>query len=80
MAKSKKLIKQKKKYQILQECHEEMGDYLNNLMEQHNRTEEELRYLHDFIHYKKLEEEFRYFREHAHEDENSELPFPHLVL
>lgn len=80
MAKSKKLIKQKKKYQILQECHEEMGDYLNNLMEQHNRTEEDLRYLHDFIHYKKLEEEFRYFREHAHEDENSELPFPHLVL
>lgn len=80
MAKSKKLIKQKKKYQILQECHEEMGDYLNNLMEQHNRTEEELRYLHDFIHYKKLEEEFRCFREHAHEDENSELPFPHLVL
>lgn len=80
MAKSKKLIKQKKKYQILQECHEEMGDYLNNLMEQHNRTEEELRYLHDFIHYKKPEEEFRCFREHAHEDENSELPFPHLVL
>ncbi len=80
MAKNKKLIKQKKKYQKLQECYEEMGDYLNDLIEQHNRTKEEFRYLHDFVHYKKLDEEFRYFREHAHEDENSELPFPYLVL
>ena len=36
--------------------------------------------MNDFIHYKKLDEEFRYFREHAHEDENSELPFPCLTL
>ena len=34
----------------------------------------------DFVHYKKMDEEFSYFREHAHEDENSELPFPYLVL
>ncbi len=80
MAKNKKLIKQKKKYQKLQECYEEMGDYLNDLIEQHNRIGEEFRYLHDFVHYKKLDGEFRYFREHAHEDENSELPFPYLVL
>ena len=37
-------------------------------------------YLNDFIRYKKLDEEFHYFREHAREDENSELPFPYLVL
>ena len=79
MAKNKKLIKRKKKYQKLQERYEEMDDYLVDLMEKHKRTEEEFRFLHDFVHYKKLDEEFRYFREHAHEDENSELPFPYLV-
>ena len=36
--------------------------------------------MNDFIHYKKLDEEYRYFREHAHEDESSELPFPYLML
>ena len=80
MAKNKKLIKRKKKYQKLQERYEEMDDYLVDLMEKHKRTEEECRFLHDFVHYKELDEEFRYFREHAHEDENSELPFPYLVL
>lgn len=34
----------------------------------------------DFIHYKNLDDEFRYFKEHAHEDKNSELPFPSLAL
>ena len=57
-----------------------MNDYLLELIEKHERSEEELRYLHDFVHYQKLDEEFQYFREHAHEDENSELPFPYLVL
>lgn len=33
MAKNKKLIKQKKKYQKLQERYEEMDDYLVDLME-----------------------------------------------
>ena len=80
MAKNKKLIKQKKKYQNLQERYDEMSDYLLDLIEKHKRSEEELRYLHDFVHYQKLDEDFQYFREHAHEDENSELPFPYLVL
>ena len=80
MAKNKKVIKEQKKYQNLQEHYEEMNDFLLNLIDDHNRAEEDLRYLHDFVHYKKLDEEFLYFREHAHEDENSELPFPYLVL
>lgn len=57
-----------------------MSDYLTDLIEDQRCAEEDLRYLKDFIHYKKLDDEFRYFREHAHEDENSELPFPYLVL
>lgn len=80
MAKNKKVIKEQKKYQNLQELYEEMNDYLLDLIEEHRCAKEDLRYLKDFIHYKKLDEEFRYFREHAHEDENSELPFPYLVL
>ena len=80
MTKNKKVIKEQKKYQNLQERYDEMSDYLLDLIEKHKRSEEELRYLHDFVHYQKLDEDFQYFREHAHEDENSELPFPYLVL
>ena len=80
MAKHNKVIEEQNIYQSLRECYEEMNDYLLDLIEEHRRTEEDLRYLNDFVHYKKLDEEFRYFREHAHEDENSELPFPYLTL
>lgn len=80
MAKNKKVIKEQKKYQNFQERYEEMNDFLLELIENHKRAEEDLKYLNDFVHYKRLDEEFCYFREHAHEDENSELPFPYLVL
>ena len=76
MAKHNKVIEEQNIYQNLRECYEEMNDYLLELIDEHRRTEEDLRYLNDFVQYKKLDEEFRYFREHAHEDENSELPFP----
>lgn len=80
MAKNKKVIKEQKKYQNLQERYEEMNDFLLDLIEDHKRAEEDLKYLNDFIHYKKLDGEFLYFREYAHEDEKSELPFPYLTL
>ena len=80
MAKNNKVIKEQNLYQNLQERYEEMNVFLLDLIEDHKRTEENLKYLNDFIHYKKLDEEFHYFREHAHEDENSGLPFPYLTL
>ena len=80
MAKNNKVIKEQNLYQNLQERYEELNDFLLDLIEDHKRTEENLKYLNDFIHYKKLDEEFHYFREHAHEDENSGLPFPYLTL
>lgn len=80
MAKHNKVIKEQNIYQNLRERNKEMNDYLLELINEHRCTEEDLRYLKDFVHYKKLDEEFRYFREHAHEDENSELPFPYLTL
>lgn len=55
MAKNKKVIKEQKKYQNLQERYEEMNDYLLELIEDHRCAEEDLRYLNDFIRYKKLD-------------------------
>lgn len=80
MAKNNKVIKEQNIDQNLQERYEEMNDFLLDLIEDHKRIEEDLKYLKDFVHYKRLDEEFRYFRKHAHEDENSELPFPYLTL
>ena len=51
MAKNKKVIKEQKKYQNLQERYEEMNDYLLELIEDHRCAEEDLRYLNDFIRY-----------------------------
>ena len=59
MAKNKKVIKEQKKYQNLQERYEEMNDYLLDLIEEHRCAKEDLRYLKDFIHYKKLDEDFQ---------------------
>ena len=80
MSKKNKVIKEQKKYQNLQKRYDEMNDHLQDLIDDNRRNEEDLKYLKDFVHYKKLDEEFHYFREHAHEDENTELPFPYLVL
>lgn len=75
-----KVIKEQNIYQNLLEHYEEMNDFLLNLIEVHERTEEDLKYLSDFVHYKKLDEEYRYFREHAHEEFKPDLPFPYLTL
>ena len=80
MAKNNKVIKEQNLYRNLQERYEEMNDFLLNLIEDEKCAREELRYLNDFVRYKKLDEEFRYFREHAHEEYEPDLPFPHLTL
>lgn len=80
MAKNNTVIKEQNIYQNLQVRYEEMSDFLSDLIDNHKRSVEDLRYLSDFIHYKNLDDEFRYFKEHAHEDKDSELPFPSLVL
>lgn len=80
METNKKVAKEQKSHQNLQELYEEMNDFLLGLIDDHKRAEEELRYLNEFIHHKKLEEEFIYFRENAHEECNPELPFSTLTL
>lgn len=81
MGKHKKLVKEQKKlYQNLQDLYEEMNDFLLDVLNEQERDHEELRYLRDFVHYQELEEEYLYFRRNAHEEENSDLPFPYLTL
>lgn len=80
MAKNPKVVKEQKQYQHLLERYEEMNEYFLHLIDDHERTMEEKRYMNDFIHYKNQDEEFTYFKEHAHEDTDTELPFPYLVL
>ena len=81
MSRNKKAIKEQKKlYQRLQNLYGEMSDFLSDVLDEQRRDSEELRYLTDFIHYQELEEEYLYFRRNAHEEENSDLPFPHLTL
>ena len=59
MAKNNKVIKEQNIDQNLQERYEEMKDFLLDLIEDHKRAEEDLKYLKDFVHYKRLDEEFR---------------------
>lgn len=80
MAKNKKVVKEQDLYQNLLERYEDMNDFLQNLIEDNKRNEEDLRYLSEFIRYKKLEEEFRYFKENAHEEYEPDLPFSNLTL
>jgi len=77
---NKKVIKEQALYQNLQERYEEACDYLQDLIKYQETASKELRYLKDFIHYKKLDEDFAYFLENAVEDTDSELPFPYLTI
>lgn len=70
----------KDKYRSLSECYDEMHEYLLELIEDHNRTLAELRYMSEFITYKKLDDEFQYFQKHAHEIRDEDLPFSRLTL
>lgn len=75
-----KVIKEQDLYQNLQERYNEACDYLQDLIKYQETATKELKYLNDFIHYKKLDEEFNYFLENAVEDTDSELPFPCLTI
>lgn len=63
MEKNNKVItKQMQQYQQLLEQYKEMNDYLLELIDEHNQSREDIRYMHDFIRYKNLNDEFSYFK------------------
>ena len=70
----------KDKYRSLKECYDEMHEYLLELIEDHNRTLAELRYMSEFTTYKNLDDEFQYFQKYAHEIHDDDLPFSRLML
>lgn len=78
--KKNKITEIQKSYDRLRLVHRETSDYLLDLIEDNKRAEDELRYLNEFIQYKKLEDEFQYFKDHAHEECYEDLPFPYLTL
>ena len=68
------------KVQNLNDQIDYMRDLITDLLRDQEIAHEEIRYLSDFISYKKLDEEYRYFRENAHEEYEENLPFPTLTL
>jgi len=80
MAKNKVIKEQKLTYQELSELYDEMSSQLDYYVHHERNVSEQLTYLKDFIRYKQLDEEFAYFCQHAIEDPDEELPFPHLIL
>jgi hypothetical protein len=53
---------------------------LRDALDDQRRLHEENRYLEDFIHYKGIDEEFALFQKQAHEETDSDMPFPRLVM
>ena len=74
------VVKEHHLYKALEESIEEASDYISYLSSSNEWLTAEMKYLQDFISYKKLEEEYYYFRENAHEEYEEDLPFPTLTL
>jgi len=80
MARNKVIKEQKQTYQELIELNDEMSSQLDDYVQYERNASRQLAYLMDFIRFKQLDEEFAYFKEHAIEDPDEDLPFPHLIL
>lgn len=74
------IIKEHPLYKDLRELYDEACSCASSLTEDNHRCEEELEYMSDFIRFMGLSEEYKYFREHAHRDEQDEMPFPYYIL
>ena len=77
---SDEVVKEHHLYKSLEERFKEACDYISYLSSGSEWMTEELKYLQDFISYKKLTEEYIHFREHAHLEDDPEVPFPSYIL
>ena len=80
MAVSNEVIKGHKLYINIKASLEEACDHIHGLESDCQELASENRYLNDFLQYKGLTEEFRYIKDHAHPDNDEELPFHRYVL
>ena len=74
------VVKEHHLYKALKESVEEASNYISYLASSNEWLTTEMKYLQDFISYKKLDDEYLYFRNHAHLKEEPDLPFPPYVL
>ena len=74
------VVKEHHLYKALEENIEEASDYISYLSSSNEWLATEMKYLRDFISYKKLDDEYLYFRGHARLKEDPDLPFPPYVL
>jgi len=58
----------------------ELQEHLLDLEEQLSNMEIENHYMSDFISYKMLTDEYVFFRQHAHEEQPEDCPFPYFTL
>ena len=68
------------RYDNLQIYYQEMCEHVQDLEYELSQAHNELRYLHGFISYKKLNDEYLFFEKNAHEEYDDDLPFPSLTL
>lgn len=80
MSKNKAVKRQKLTYQELDTLYDELSSQMDYYVQFKCDASRQLTYLNDFIRFKGLEDDFAYFCEHAIEDPDVELPFPHLIL
>ena len=76
----KKVRKLKKLVKKLRRNSQEMSDELCSMVSDEKSQSREMRYLKDFISWKGLDDEYAVFREEAHEETGTGLPFPRLVM
>ena len=74
------VVREHRLYRAQEESIEEASDYISYLSSSNEWLTAEMKYLQDFISYKKLDDEYLYFRNHAHLKEEPDLPFPPYVL
>ena len=76
----KKFKKLKKQINNLKITSEEMSDELCRMISEARIRDEELRYMKDFISWKNLDEDYAVFRQKAHEDTDTDMPFLRLIM
>lgn len=65
---------------VSRELYDEACTELEDILEENRRLNEACRFMSDYIHQKGLDAEFELFRQTAHEESASNLPFPRLVM
>ena len=73
-------ISLQKQHDALTKHCNEMSLYIQELQNELNSMQGEMRYMNEFINYKDLNEEYQFFRKNAHDEHSPELPFPKLTL